>query len=41
LVFEYLKDGKAPEGEWPLTLASHPGRALIRKPEFGREWDGE
>ena len=33
LKFDQIKDGKAPEGEWPLTLSSHPGRAIIRGPD--------
>ena len=41
-MFDQIKDGKAPEGKWPLTLASHPGKAIIREPGLkNKRDDGE
>ena len=30
LVFDALQDGNSPEGEWKMTLKSHPGKAIVR-----------
>lgn len=30
LIFDACLEGKAPDGEWKMTLASHPGCAIVR-----------
>merc|ERR1719183_604152 len=41
LVFDAVKDGKLPEGEWKMTLKSHPGKALVRGGDKYTKHDGE
>ena len=41
LVFDACQDGKAPEGEWKMTLKSHPGRAIVRGDKKLIKHDGE
>ena len=41
LVFDEIKDGKAPEGEWKMTLSSHPGKAIVRGGKKYVKHDGE
>lgn len=41
LVFDACQDGVAPEGEWKMTLASHPGKAIVRGGKEHIKHDGE
>jgi len=41
LVFDEIKDGKFPEGNWKMTLKSHPGRAIVRGGKNLVKHDGE
>lgn len=36
-VFEKLVGGKAPDGKFPLTLLSHPNRAIVKSHDKGAD----
>lgn len=40
-VFDALEGGNKPEGEWKMTLKSHPGKAIVRGGKKYVKHDGE